>query len=362
MSVKHFCWILIGTIAILSCQREQKSPTATENEGTKLITNLEEVRLRDAPGENAKVIRTLTKGTVLYDLDEVSDFTTKIKLRGIEFDEPWLKVRTQDGTEGWVYGGALNFTMSDASKLANLLMEKRLVALFGKTLADSISTYRQHYNKIQSAADMAQVYREGTTLRDAVVQVMGDKIVVNDPNELPDLFWLEQAMPGFVPQLVAEGTAYYLFWDYKNLSSKAKTTSDPADDAFLQLAIVIFPQDSVEYFYPAWFIQTWDYGGSSLLGRGVHDQLLQKMDETLQKSDLFAPEIRQWKTLLLNDITHPDVSYWEKQEKIIAELDTILVRNYSILTDADKIALQTRRQQFENPTENSISVNQQSGN
>jgi len=86
------------------------------------------------------------------------------------------------------------------------------------------------------------------------------------------------------------------------------------------------------------------------------------MNETLQKSDLFGEEIRFWKSLLLNDITQPDVNYWEKREKIVAELDTILVRNYPILTEADKIALQTRRKQFENPVENKISVNQQAGN
>ncbi|MFN7117286.1 MAG: SH3 domain-containing protein [Saprospiraceae bacterium] len=320
------------------------------------------MRLRDAPGENAKVILALPKGTILYDLGEVSDFTTKILLRGIEFDDPWLKVRTEDGTEGWVDGGALNFTMDDASKLTNLLINKRLVSLFGQALADSMVAYRQHFNAVKSAADMAQTYREGTALRDAVVGVMDNKITVNDPNELPDLFWLEQAMPGFVTQLVAEGTAYYLFWDYKKILQKVNNTVDTPDNDFVQLAIMLFPEDSVEYFYPAWFLQTWDYGGSSLLGRGVHQQLLQKMDEALQKSDLFAPEIRRWKTLLLNDITQPDVNYWEKQEKILAELDTILVKNYPILTAADKIALQTRRKQFENPSANGISVNQQAGN
>lgn len=363
MFSKYLLFVISVIFIFSNCQNNSATTLSeTTSEDSKLITNLEDVRLRDAAGENAQVIRSLPKGTILYDLGEVSDFTTKIKLRGIEFDEPWLKVRTEDGTVGWVYGGALNFRMNDESKLANLLMEKRLASLFGQALADSMAIYRQQFNAIQQAADFARVYRQGDALRDAVVRIMGDKIAVTDPYELPDLFWLEQAMPGFVSQLVAEGTAYYLFWDYKILLQKVNKTADKSDNDFVTLAIALFPEDSVEYFYPAWFIQTWDYGGSSLLGRGVHHRILEKMDETLQKSDLFAAEIRQWKTLLFNDITQADVNYWETQEKILAELDTILAKNYPILTNADKIALQTRRQQFENPAENNISVNQQSGN
>lgn len=355
-----FLYGLFIFFVISSCQSDKKAQP--ESEKMRLTTNIEEVQLRDAPGENANVILVLPKGASLYDLGEVSDFTTKVKLRGIEFEEPWLKVQTEDGKKGWVYGGVLNFTMSDQSKLANLLMQKRLLALFGAQLASEIDSYRKHFQAIRSATDFANVYQEGTALRDTLVGLMGNKIVVNDPNELPDLFWLEQAMPGFVPQLVAEGTAYYLFWNYKGLIDKVKQTNESPDDDFINLAIAVFPEDSVEYFYPVWFLQTWDYGGNSLLGRGLHDQLLQKMDETLQKSDLFAAEIRRWKTLLVNDITETSVSYWEKQEKIIAELDTLLIRNYSILTDADKVALETRRKQFENPTENKIAVNQQAGN
>lgn len=347
-------------IGLASCKSEPKQqPTSAV---TRLTTNLDEVRLREAPGEDGKVLRSLPKGAVLYDLGEVSDFTTKVQLRGIQFDEPWLKVRTEDGTEGWVYGGALNFGMQDATKLANLLMEKRLQTLFGKQLADNIKAYRIDYQNIKSASDLALAYRKGISLRDTMAILMQDRITVSDPSEVPDLFWLKETMPGFVSQLVAEGTAYYLFWNYKQLITKAKATTETPDDDFVQLAVALFPEDSVEYFYPAWFLQTWDYGGSSLLGRGTHLALLKKMDETLQKSDLFASEIKDWKQLLINDITDASVNYWESSEKIKKELDDIISLNFNILTEADKIALATRRKQFEKPTENKIQVNQQAGN
>lgn len=354
----------IGVIAILialvSCKAEKKEQPQQEN--TRLTTNLEEVKLRAAPGETANVLKTLAKGAVLYDLGEVSDFTTPVQLRGIQFDEPWLKVRAEDGTIGWVYGGVLNFEMRDADKVANLLMEKRLQTLFGKQIADRIKTYRIDFQNVKSENELARAYRNGTKLRDTLVRLMGDRILVSDPNKLPDLFWLKEAMPGFTPQLVAEGTAYYLFWDYKVLINKANVTPETSDNDFVQLAITLFPEDSVEYFYPAWFLQTWDYGGSSLLGRGTHLAILKKMDEALQKSAEFTPEITEWKQLLINDITNLDVNYWETLEKITTELSGILASNFKILTDADKIALETRLEQFAAPTEHNIQVNQQAGN
>ena len=36
-------------------------------------------------------------------------FTEKINLRGTTYDEPWLKVQTQEGQIGWVYGGGVKF-------------------------------------------------------------------------------------------------------------------------------------------------------------------------------------------------------------------------------------------------------------
>lgn len=355
-------WILAGLTTWLiatSCGSEQKQrPTESV---TRLTTNVEGTRLRETPGENGKVIRDLPEGTVLQDIGEVSDFTTRINLRGIWFEEPWLKVRTEDGTEGWVYGGALSFNLNDDSKISKLLMDKRLQTSFGKELSDSIRMYRAQYQNIGSAEDFAATFRKGSSLREVMTRLMQDRILIQNPDELPDLFWLRESMPGMVPQLVAEGTAYYLFWDFADLNQQAQATPEQADDDFVALNLMLFPEDSIEYFFPAWFMQTWDYGGSSLLGRGIHYQTLEKIDKLLKKSDLFTPELTRLKTSLLNDMTQPDVTYWEKKENIISELDSIIQADFTILTDADKIALQTRKQQFEAPQEFGIQLNMQSG-
>jgi len=338
-----------------SAENEQKSPV------TQFTTNVDHARLREAPGTDAEVVRTLPRGTELSALGNFSEFTTRTKLRGITFDEPWLHVRTTDGVEGWIYGGALSFSMDDHSELAAMLMEKRLQTLFGEELSTRICSYRQSFSAANSAEMLAMAYREGTALRDTLVRIMEEKIEVDHSAELPDLFWLEQALPGFETQLVAEGTAYYLFWNYKTLAERAEATTGTEDDAFASLQLSVFPDDSIEYFYPAWFLQTWDYGGHSLLGRGVHLSTLQKIDQLLEKSDLFTPELSRLKARLVNDMTEPHVTYWETKEKIQTELDRILGADFSVLTETDKALLQDRRQSFENPDSSNIEVNHQSG-
>ncbi len=350
------------SICLWACGKTGSESKPIDNESvTTFITHVDNTRLREAAGPDAEVIKTLPRGTELVALGEVSDFTTQITLRGIPFDEPWLRVRTTDGSEGWVYGGALRFHMDEISELTTQLMERRLQTLFGQTLSTRIQAYRQSLHAATTAEAITLAYREGTALRDTLVRIMERKIEVNNPEELPDLFWLKQMLPGFETQLVAEGTAYYLFWNYVTLSEKAATTSSSEDDAFMALQISLFPDDSIEYFYPAWFLQTWDYGGHSLLGRGVHFRTLQKIDQLLKKSDLFAPELNRLKTRLVNDMVDPHVTYWEAKEKIQAELDTILQTDFNILTPADKIALQERRQLFETPDANNIEINHQSG-
>lgn len=350
-------WLIVLLALAFACRQ----PTDETSSATPALftTNVDNTRLRAEAGPEGRVIRELPKGTTLYDLGEVSPFTTRLRLRGIWFDEPWLKVRTEDGAIGWVYAGALHFDLNDNSERTRLLIEKRLQTLFGPALADSIRAYRQAFHNIESATDLAAVYQQGNFLRDTMARLMQDRIEVQP--DLPDLFWLRQAMPGFMPQLVAEGTAYYLFWNYQTLHGIATRTPQPEDDDFVALQIELFPEDSIEYFFPVWFLQTWDYGGSSLLGRGHHLRILEKSDQLLAKSPLFATEIRRLKARIVNDISEPHVTYWETADKIVAELDAILQKDFKLLSAADKIALQTRREQFVEPIRHSITVNEQAG-
>ena len=68
---------------------------------------VDKLRLRSAPTTKAKVVAEVKEGAALKYLNEKTAFTQKIILRKIQHDEPWLKVATEDGKEGWVYGGGV---------------------------------------------------------------------------------------------------------------------------------------------------------------------------------------------------------------------------------------------------------------
>ena len=68
---------------------------------------VDKLRLRAQPDTKSKVVAELKEGSILDYLFEKTDFTQKITLRGKAYDEPWYKIRTAEGIEGWVYGGGV---------------------------------------------------------------------------------------------------------------------------------------------------------------------------------------------------------------------------------------------------------------
>ncbi len=339
---------------------EKTETPAISTAPTKLIINLDNLRLRATAGEKGKEISRLAKGSIVTEAGEVSDFTTAIRLRGIQFDEPWVKVKTEQGVEGWVYGGGVSFSMDNPTELANKLMERRLQTLF-KGLAPAILQYQREYSQVKDSKKFAAVYRKGVKLRDTLVTILEQKIPVGDYKQLPDLFWLKEAIPGYIPQLAAEGTLYYLFQDYNKMDLQAKKTNGLDDDNYLDLCLMVHAYDSVEHFFPAWFLQTWDYGGNSLLGQGIHLRILKKMESLVNAGNAFEPEILDLKNNLLNDITWQENAYWEPLDNIKKELKDILAADLSILSKEDIIALETRQKMFDDIKGNKIAVNQKNG-
>ena len=339
---------------------ETETSTTTGSEAV-LYPNIDHLRLRTEPTTTSEVVASLRLGDAVYPTGTLSSFTSEITLRGIRFTEPWVQVKTVDGEEGWVFGGALNFPEGPLSAVAQQLMEYRIQGFFGADLAPAIMAYRADYAAARSDREVAKIYLRGQGLRDSLLGLIERKIPVQDYESLPDLFWLEQALPGFVPTLVAEGTQYYLFNDYRTWLPKSKSSIGKYDDAFMELAVQVYDLDSVEHFFPSWFRQTWDYGGHSNLGYGVHLKILRELDSVMKKGPQLAEPIAKWKKDLLEDITNTENTYWFGQEAIEQELDQIIASDLGILSQNDRVALEVRRKQFADPEKFEISVDQRSG-
>lgn len=306
-------------------------------------------RLRQTAGPEGRIIEQLPGGARVADLNELSPFLTSIELAEVRFDEPWWRVRTTTGKEGWIFGAAL--TGVDSATL----LRKRTEALFGKEMAERLSAYRGAQRQARTATEVAQCYRQGLGLREELLTRMEAYLGRHPGQTLPDLFWLSGALPAFIPQLVAEKTSYYLFADYRAWSDLAGQSTGKEDDYFFQLCIRRFPTDSIEYFYPAWTIgdgQPGPPGGHSLLGRGIHRRMLQAIEQTLRLSNSFRPEIEAMKQELINDIVHPHVTYWEETDSISTEIERILSDSIACLSGDERVALHMRLQQIQSDSVN----------
>lgn len=92
------------------------NPTRTEStfsgEETKVIlfVVIDDLNLRTEPSLNSDVIDVLNLFSEVEYLQERTDFTTELKLNEeISANEPWLKVRSPKGREGWVYGAGVDY-------------------------------------------------------------------------------------------------------------------------------------------------------------------------------------------------------------------------------------------------------------
>jgi len=351
-------------LALCSCRADREpeaGPAAASSEAKGLIVNMEGLYLRAEPGPNGAVVEALAPGLALEDLGGVSPFTTRIKLRGVTMNEPWLYVRTGAGAEGWVYGGLLHFSDLPEEQREALLHRKRLAALLDPALADTLALYQELYTAAPTDRELHRSYQLGQRIREALISGLEGRQPLEAGAELPDLFWLEALLPGYLPQLVAEGTAYYFFADYGQWLRRAQATRGAADDAFFELCIAAFPEDSIEYFYPAWTIQTWDYGGHSLLGRGMHRELLRRIEGQLKAGSPFAPELQAFADRLVDDIILPQNSYWEDTTLIIPELEAVLADSLRFLLPRDRIAIEGRLDQFRDPETFDLRVNLRAG-
>jgi len=75
-----------------------------------LLAKLDRLKIRSDSTMNASTVTVISEKDSLLYMGVHSTQRENLKLRGIYYHEPWLKVRhSKSGKKGWVYGGAVNF-------------------------------------------------------------------------------------------------------------------------------------------------------------------------------------------------------------------------------------------------------------
>ena len=348
MPTRLFALLFLAAALFSNCKNDRRP---------RLKIAVEQTDLRSEAGEKSQAISILKRGQTVRDAGEISPFFSEIELDGHPFLEPWVKVETENGTVGWVFAAAVR----EAENHANWLISRRLQSFFGKPLATRIASFSEKNERISTAADFAENWRTGQAVADSMNQILPQKATANDAGELPDFFWLNHAMPCFLTQKVAEGSAFHLFHDYRFWLKKAVATPQPDDDAFIQTCLAAFPTDSIESFFPSWKIQLTDYESASMLGSGSHLRMLESIANSLKISKLFQKELAVFKEALLHDIASREVEYWFPAPKIVEELQAIRAADFPFFSNEDQILLDERRRQFENPSANGLRVNRRAG-
>jgi hypothetical protein len=356
-------------IIFFACNDEKKTPQNNSKiESTKSIpakkfkpieleVYIDDFKIRSGPGVEYKEVDRLKESTIVTFNGEESMHSTPIKLRGIQLNATWLKVKTKEGIDGWIYGGGTKPAKTANEVAIKKINQMQMNSFFDKKITDRIKTYNKQWQLSKSSTAFADTYLLGEKTQREINEILSNKIGIDDPQKLVDMSWLENSFKGFQNSLVAEGTTFNIFKDFKIMYAKAKETEGTEDDDFITFQFHINELDSVEYFYKSFFIQTWDYGGHSLLGQGKHYNLLNEVNDLLGNSKLFEKPILKIKNEILNDISAEYITYWESTDKILEEMKKIVSADFDFLTKEDKILIKTRYQQFKKPKANKIEVN-----
>ncbi len=364
MTKKEYAFIVLLVLLVFSCKNntsdnsDKAAKVLPQDTLTRMVVNLEIINLRAEPGTDQPVVAELKHGTELETTGAISPVNTSQMINGMRREEPWVEVKTADGTQGWIFGGGVKIEGAQNTPVASVLRKERLAGFFGPEKTRQILQYRTDFHSVENPRDLENVFIRGTILRDSLVQKISEKIEITNHDRLPDVSWIEDAMPGFTVGMVAEGTRYYLFQDYGKMSAWASTTTEEEDDAFFEFMGFVNAGQDLESFYPVWFEQTWDYGGYSLLGEGQHLAVLNKMEKMMETRQLFRNPILKLKMKLLKDILNsPTGAYGSSAEKITEEIEAILAAEFNVLSKSEKNSLAIRKEQFSEPGKFGLKLN-----
>ncbi len=84
-------------------------PAAATPKQTMLYVTIDQLKMRKEPGLKGKSIGSLDLYSQVYYTGQRTDWTQEISLGLEKVKDRWVKIRTKEGKEGWVFGAGVNY-------------------------------------------------------------------------------------------------------------------------------------------------------------------------------------------------------------------------------------------------------------
>ncbi len=202
--------------------------------------------------------------------------------------------------------------------------DDKLKKIVGSATYFELQSYRKQFKTVKTQADWLKVLQSARDLSPKLSPPLSQlhQAAWNKPQTKPlDFNWLEPLTPGLKPRLVAEGTELILALHFPTFAKLAGLTPETTDDQLVALLQKAWGEYSTNW--PSWFAQTWDYGGCTHLGSGLHLQLWQEQKRLQQLAPFFATELKTLRSDLLKDILATR-SFCRPQSQVLSELNQFL--------------------------------------
>ena len=329
-------------LSFASCDR----PTSAKEEvpsdapqGPGILEVGRSLGLFQTPAIDSELITTIKEGELLIPTGEYSGEWVGVSRNGRAICEPWLKVLTRKKESGWVMAVAEDFVIA-TKDIPEWEQNHRIRSLLRERTLQQLRGYQQTWESTTQASLLVVAMRNALAVKEELLTEMEGLPCQSQPD------WLEALFPGFVLQKNSTQGIPYLWQDYGRWLERARETKGSADDRLMQLFCRMYPQDSIAYYYAAWQFPEPDGKYFSLLGRGIHRELMVNIEDLYKSEPFLEPELRQISQALLNDILEAPYGYWERKDAIVKELEEISGTPWSILQEADRVLLHRRLKAF----------------
>lgn len=319
-----------------------------------LVVRVPQTPVYQAPDFLSNVLQTVFEGDSLPFTNRLTTQRKHQTIQGITYHEPWLRVLLPDDQLGWIHAPTVQFDAAFQPELTQSILYPRAADLFGPSIAQQLGIYQQELQTVRTLPGFRALYTRAHELKDSLEMIMR-AYAQRSPNYKPDFFWLNDLMPGFLVHQLPE-QRYFLFKELRIWQEAASYTPALEDDQFVATLLAAWPTDSIAYFYYGWQLPLDSVGYCSLLGSGIHEAVLQQLEQNRDSSRYFESELQNLRRDLIYDIT-TSTHFWMPLPAILTELDSILAHPYTCLEERDRIALHTKRHFLQTPQDYQLIVN-----